>query len=51
MFSSEGANRILEGLVGGGVLFTGSAVFDVGSFYWIAATGWFNGCGNDLWRI
>lgn len=37
--------------LGGGVLFTGSAVFDVGSFYWIAATGWFNGCGNDLWRI
>ena len=51
MFSFVGANRILEGLVEGGVLFTGVVVFDVGSFDWIAATGWFTGCGNDLWRI
>ena len=30
MLSFVGANRILEDLAGGGVLFTGSVVFDVG---------------------
>ena len=30
MLSFVSANGILEGLVGGGVLFTGSVVFDVG---------------------
>ena len=55
MFSFVDANRILEGLVGGGVIFTGwfffFFFFDVGSFDWTAAAGWFTGFGNDLWRI
>ena len=51
MLSFVGANRILEDLAGGGVLFTGSVVFDVGYCDWIVATGQFTGYVNDLWRI